>query len=212
MWNIEEVEKKLLKAYLNDSETELLAILKNNTFLFYDLFTRKYGIQPIFRELNFGNEFRCDFAWLNDNSSGPEWVLVEIEKPKMNLFKNDNKPTAPFQAAIEQVKNWDQYFQQHPAEKKRIFGSVARFRLILVTGTHEEWQSEQGKRWRAYHHNNTNIEIRSMQTFWKSLTAIKTKPEEFWSFEEKPKTLSHSALSDYWKNYEYMDNWRGIDL
>jgi len=209
-WNIENAEKELIAAYEKDSETDVLKVLKNNTFLFYDLYTRKMGIQPVFRELNFGAELRCDFAWLNDNSSGPEWVLVEIEKPKMLLFKADGKPTAPFQGALEQVKGWDQYFMENSGEKKRIFGAVAKFRFILVTGTHEEWQTEHGQKWRVYHQNRSHVEVRSMQTFFKSLEEFKTHPADFWSFEKHPQTLPHSELEDYWKNYGYMDRWRMV--
>jgi len=210
VWDLEKVEKKLIKAYENNSETEVLAILKDNSFLFYDLFSRKYAVQPIFRELNFGGNFRCDFAWLNDNSSGPEWVVVEIEKPKMELFRIDGRPTAPFQAAIEQVKNWDQYFRQNQAEMRRIFGAVAQFRFVLVTGSYEEWQTEHAQKWRMYHHQTSEIEIRSMQTFFNSIEIVKNHPGELWSFEEHPKTLSHSKLKEYWQNYEYMDRWRQI--
>ena len=81
MWNIEETEYQLKAAFESNSETQLLKILKSNSFLFYELYDRKYGIQPNFCEVPFGEELRCDFAWLNDSSDGPEWVLVEIEKP-----------------------------------------------------------------------------------------------------------------------------------
>lgn len=86
-WNIDLVKKELENIFNNNSEIDLLSVLKSNSFLFYELFTRKYGIQPIFHEVSFGNNYRCDFAWLNDNSDGPEWVLVEIEKPNMQLLQ-----------------------------------------------------------------------------------------------------------------------------
>ena len=78
-WDVAKAKAGVLKAFKENSEVDLLKILKDNSFLFYDLYSRKYGIQPIFRELNFGTEFKCDFAWLNDNSSDPEWVLVELK-------------------------------------------------------------------------------------------------------------------------------------
>ncbi|RWU08689.1 DUF4263 domain-containing protein [Pedobacter chitinilyticus] len=210
VWDLKDVKGKLHLAYDNNSEIEVLKILKDNTFLFYDLFTRKYAVQPIFHELNFGGNFRCDFAWLNDNSSGPEWVLVEIEKPSLRLFKKDGKPTADLQGAIEQVKTWDQYFSQNHGEKRRIFGAVAQFRFILVAGTAEEWKTEHAQKWRVHHHQTSNIQIRSMQTFFDALDVLEKHPEEFWSFEETPRTLSHSRLESYWKNYDYMANWRKI--
>lgn len=78
-WNLKAVRLSLLNAYENDSETELHAILKENSFLFYELYSRKYGIQPAFHEVDFDGKRHCDFAWLNDNSDGPEWVLLKVE-------------------------------------------------------------------------------------------------------------------------------------
>ena len=98
-WNIEEVKQQLQEAFKNDSEIDLLKILKQNSFLFYDLFSRKWGVQPIFHEVSFG-KLRCDFLWLNDASSGPEWILVEIEKPQLKLFKKNGEPTYEFSHAI----------------------------------------------------------------------------------------------------------------
>lgn len=59
---------------------------------------------------------------------------MELEKPKMRIFNNNGKPTSELNGAIEQVKTWQRYFGEHPAEKRRIFGEVAKFRLILVAG------------------------------------------------------------------------------
>lgn len=133
-WNKEKVIKDLKTAFENNSEVQLLSILKNNSFLFYELFSRKYGVQPIFHEVEFGGGVRCDFAWLNDNSDGPEWVLVEIEKPKLELFTSKGEPTYQLNHALEQVKSWRRYFNENPNEKRRIFGAVGRFRYILVGG------------------------------------------------------------------------------
>lgn len=206
--NVEEIEKKLNKAYKENSEIQLLEILKNNSFLFYELYSRKYGIQPLFKEISFGDTLRCDFAWLNDNSDGPEWVLTEIEKPNMNLFKKNGEPTMNLNHAIEQVKSWDRYFAENPHEKSRIFGSVARFRFILVAGNKKEWENEKAIKWRAYNNGNSNIEIRSSDIFLRALKIAKEKEEELWSFKDNQIALSHSGLQDYWSNYSYMDLWR----
>lgn len=88
-------------AFKNNSEVELLQTIKSYSFLLY---SRKWGIQPSFHEVNFGSKLRCDFAWLNDNSDGPEWVLLEVEKTKMKLFTKKGEPSAELNHAIEQVK------------------------------------------------------------------------------------------------------------
>jgi hypothetical protein len=59
----------LEKALLGNSEQELLAVLKENSFLFYDLYSRKRGIQPNFCEVPFGVKYRCgaghDCSYIN---------------------------------------------------------------------------------------------------------------------------------------------------
>lgn len=200
IWDINKVEKEVLAAFAENSETDLLRVLKNNSFLFYELFNRKYGIQPVFREISFGAKLRCDFAWLNDNSDGPEWVLVEIEKPKMKIFNSNKKPSADLNGAIEQVKTWERYFFENPSEKKRIFGAVAKFKFILIAGEGQSWSHENAIKWRNHNNSTSNIVIRSTEVFNRAIQKIKETPSEFWSFKEHPTTLEFSKLENYWKN------------
>jgi hypothetical protein len=207
-WNIEKVELKLKAAFENNSERELLDILKYNSFLFYELYSRKHGIQPNFAEISFGDTFRCDFTWLNDNSMGPEWVLVEVEAPKIRLFNAKKEPTATLNHSIEQLKSWDKYFLEFPHEKTRIFGAVQRFRFILVGGDKESWMDEHAIKWRAYNNNENKIEIRTSDVFMRALQVAKENFKDLWSFEEHPVSLSQPELEKYWTDYKYMDLWR----
>lgn len=209
-WDINKAEKEVRTAFDANSETDLLRVLKDNSFLFYELYSRKYGIQPAFREISFGAKLRCDFAWLNDNSDGPEWVLVEVEKPKMRIFNLDKKPSSELNRAIEQVKTWERYFLENPLEKRRIFGAVAKFKFILVAGDGQSWSEENAIKWRNHNNSTSNIEIRSTNVFIRAIQEIKDIPKEFWSFEEHPKALEFSKLEDYWKSYSYMDRMRQI--
>lgn len=210
-WNAKEVKQQLQEAFENNSEIDLLRILKQNSFLFYDLYNRRRSVEPIFHEVSFGN-LRCDFLWLNDASSGPEWVFVEIEKPRLKLFKKNGDPTHEFSHAIEQVKSWRRYFEENPASKKETFGAVAQFRYILVVGDKNEWTNENNSRWRIEHHKrDTVIEIRSSDVFFKALKYLEEIPKQFWGFAEKPVTRNCSELREYWMNFgNYMDTWRKI--
>lgn len=208
--NIHKVEIGIKKAFKDNSETELLKILKDNSFLFYHLYSRKGGIQPVFREISFGSIYRCDFAWLNDNSDGPEWVLMELEKPKMKIFNVNRKPSTELYNAIEQVKTWQRYFHENPSEKKRIFGAVAKFRFILVAGDKPSWDKEDAMKWRTYHNSTDDVEIRTTDVFMRALIDYKNQPNDFWSFEENPVTIESSKLRNYWKEYDYMDLMRKI--
>ena len=209
-WDKEKVAADLKAAFDNNSESQLLAILKDNSFLFYELYTRKGGIQPVFREINFGGGLRCDYAWLNDNSDGPEWVLVEIEKPKLELFRKNNEPTQQLNHSFEQVKSWRRYFTEYPSEKRRIFGAVGRFRFILVGGDKENWATDSASKWRIDNNRETEIEIRSSDIFLRALAILEEHPDELWSFAENPKTLPPSDLQEYWEKYSYMDRWRKL--
>lgn len=210
IWDIPAAEKLLNAAFEQNSELLLLDVLKKNSFLFYELYGRKFAIQPVFHEINFGAKLRCDFAWLNDNSDGPEWVLVEVEKPRMKIFSRNGKPAAELNDAIEQVKSWDRYFKENPSEKRRIFGAVSRFKFILVAGDRESWLSEKAIKWRTHNNAETNIEIRSTDVFTTALGLLKTSPNGFWSFEENPFSIPFAALENYWQTYGYMDFWRKI--
>lgn len=204
VWNIEKVEKEISEAFEKNSETKLLKVLKENSFLFYELYHRKNGIQPNFCEVILGSRIRCDFVWLNDNSDGPEWVLVEIEKPRLKLFKKNNTPTVYLNSAVEQVKSWDKYFQDNPDEKRRIFGIVAKFRFILVVGDGEAWKKREAFKWRKYHNFTSNIEIRTSDVFIRALNILKTNPELLWSFAENPKSLNYAQLDEYQLSNQYL--------
>lgn len=197
IWNIEEVEKNLQNIFEKNSEIELLKLLKENTFLFYELVERKFTMQPIFHEVNFGARYRCDFLWFSDRSDYPQWVLVEIEKPKGNLFNRDKTTSNYLKKGIEQIKNWKKYFEEFPLEKERIFKNKhIKFRYILVIGSKEDWnKDENSKIWRRY--DDSQIEIRSMDIFNRAINHIKEDRRGFWCFEENPKTLEPSKLDDY---------------
>ncbi len=204
------VKKHLDSAFVNNSEIELLGLLKQNSFLFYLLYERKFGIRPNFAEVSFGTKYRCDFCWLNDNSDGPEWVLVEIEKPNMRLFNKSGEPSAELNYAIEQVRSWDRYFQEYPAEKSRVFGAVSRFRFLLVAGRRNEWESKEAAKWRSFHNSNSNIEIRSTDVFYDALDRYSKYKDSFWSFEENPISLKAKALETHWSECGYIGKWRNI--
>lgn len=210
-FDIPRVEKEIQKAFEENNERDLLRIIKNNSFLLYDIYPRKYGIQPPFAEISFGGDLRCDFAWLNDNSDGPEWCLVEVEKPRMKLFTNKMEPTAELNHAIGQLESWERYFEENPNEKRRIFGAVGRFRYFLVAGTAEDWSTESAQKWRLHRNKkNRNFEIRSSNIFNKAIELAKKIPDHFWSFNDNPIALNHKDLEYYWKNYVYIDSWRKI--
>lgn len=211
--NLTIVQEQLESAFENNSEQQLLKILKENSFLFYELYERKFSPEPIFAEVPFGQEYRCDFAWLNDNSDGPEWVIVEIEKPKVRLFNKNGDPSAELNHAIEQVKSWKRYFEQYPDRKREIFGCVLRFRFVVVIGTREDWQEKHAAQWRAFFNKDEkNIEIRTMDVFWRVLNIAKNASESERTtlsfFMENPHSRKPSELKEYCDKNTYLQSYR----
>lgn len=209
-FDLVKVREHLQNARAKSSERDLLQLLKENSFLFSELFSRHFGIQPIFSEVSFGNKFRCDFCWLNDNSDGPEWVLVEIEKPSARIFKQNNEPSSELNHGIEQIKSWQKYFYLNPTEKRRIFGAVSKFRYILVIGEKSDWERKEASLWRAFENHNNSIEIRSMNIFDRAIENYEKIPDHYWSFEENPFVLNAKELQTYWERYSYIVIWRNM--
>lgn len=210
VWDVNEVEEQLTAAFKNNSEIDLLKVIRDNSFLLHALYTRHGDSRPAFREVSFGAKLRCDFAWLNDNSDGPEWVVVEVEEPRMRLFNASGKPSAELNSAIEQIRSWQRYFEENPLEGKRIFGAVARFRYILVGGDKKSWSTEDAMKWRKHFNSNNNIEIRSADVFLRALRNYKEKNGMFYAFEENPQTLPFASLEAFWKGDGYMDQMRKL--
>ena len=206
-WHVDEVETQLRSAYESGLEVELLKVLKGNTFLFYDIFRRKYSPGPVFHEVGFGN-LRCDFAWLNDDSSGPEWTLVEVESPSMPLFRQNGKPSHKLNGALDQVKSWRRHFETYPGDRRQIFGAVAKFRYILIAGMPDDWQERKAMGWSADNNRTSEIEVRSFGTFDRSLAVLRQSPSEMWAFEREPVSLSPSRLQGYWEKHNYITRMR----
>ena len=210
MWDVAKVREDIQSAFSKNSERDLLAILKDNSFLFYELVERKYTAQPIFREVSFGGKYKCDFAWLSDRSDYPKWTLVEVEKPDVKLFNKNGYPAQELQNGLEQIKSWIQYFSINTQEKRRIFGSdLVQFDYILIIGSKENWSTKKARDWRAQNSGssgNARIQVRTTEVFERAVINLEEKPEEFFSFEENLKTYEFKKLEEYINDFEYL-NW-----
>lgn len=206
--DIQTLRKDLDLAFKENSEVRLLNLIKNNSFLLSEIYERHFGIRPSFNEVSFGGKYRCDFCWLNDNSDGPEWVIVEVEKPIMKLFTKQGEPSSELNHAIEQIKSWQRYFDKYPHEKARVFGAVSRFRWVLVAGDKDDWLSHEALAWREHNNRTTNIEVRSSDIFYRALDRCEKFLEHFWSFEENPISLPAKDLQNYCLNDDYLNFWK----
>lgn len=201
------LKRKLDSAFKNNSEQELLKVLKDNSFLFYELVERTAEETPIFHEIPFGN-YRCDFMWYDRSSYGTHCVLVEVEKPNGKVFtKYKPRPSEYLTRGVAQIKDWKIYLDGiSNEEKKAIFGNIFDFKYILVAGTTEEWEKEAAQRWRAdYNKSGGPCLVRSTNVFYRALERrIKPEGASFYCFDNHPTTLSEKEWRTYVQNTEYL--------
>jgi hypothetical protein len=160
--------------------------------------------------VSFGGGLRCDFCWLNDNSYGPEWVLVEMENPKLKIFNSKNEPAAELNHAIEQVRSW--VATSSRIQPKRDEYSVPYQNFVMY------WslvQKRIGKREMLHCGGpilmmKEKIEIRSSSVFYESLRHYIDHEGDFWSFKEHPVSLMSKDLKRYCDEYGYLQKWRTI--
>ncbi len=202
-WDAKQVRQKLTDAIADNSTEDLKNTLIQNSFLFYELVSRKDMQQPIFYSVLLHNEAVADFVWLNDNSDGPEWVLVKIAEPSMAVMEG-KFPSQSLSRTIEGVKLWDRYFAGNPKAANDIFGAVSRFRLIVIAGTQSAWQKPTAIAWRGDNNKNATVEVRSSGVFFKSLEEYEKRPKDFWGPRQYPQTIPASELQTYWQSYGYM--------
>ncbi|MGO2484681.1 Shedu anti-phage system protein SduA domain-containing protein [Glutamicibacter arilaitensis] len=69
-----------------------------------------------------GSEFRADFIVLGINSTGPEWVLVEIEASKHNLLNRDDSLTGAVRHAVGQIQDWREWLTNNVSYAQQQLG------------------------------------------------------------------------------------------
>ncbi|RLJ73643.1 SEFIR domain-containing protein [Pedobacter alluvionis] len=207
VWDVNGVETDLKEILSKGSLPELKGLIQSNSFLFYDTYERKATAMPIFHDLGL-NGHTCDFVWLNDSSSGPEWVLLKLLSPSTKVLNEDARINFEITLAVEEIKSWEEYFTDNPNEVKKIFGAATKFKFILVVGSAQDWKEGEASRWRIKNEQESGVLIRSINSFEKSVDALKSHPDALYRFNNYPTTSNSDQIEKFWKNYPYMDKWR----
>jgi hypothetical protein len=205
-WEAISVEKLLRNAISSNDTTALKAVLRDNPFLFIELASRKDFQQPVFRDVRICTDNTIDFVWLNDNSDGPEWVLIKIAEPSMAIMEG-KYPSQSLSRAIDVAQRWRNELTNKPELGKKIFGAVTRLRVIVVGGSGAAWKDPNAVAWRANHNAQSSTEVRSSSVFERSLQMLKDTPGHFWGVKKNPVTRPPSELPDYLQAYGYLGFW-----
>jgi len=68
---------------------------------------------PLYSKVKLGHDYEVDFAWLYNDSFGPEWRLIEIEGPTAVLFTKSGNASATLTHAIQQARDWCDWIHQY---------------------------------------------------------------------------------------------------
>lgn len=132
------------------TEWQMLLDNKNLNELAYHEFLKK--VPAIFltisesylvvSKLKLGSDYETDFVNIEEGySDGTIYELIEIESPHTNLFDTKGKPTAKFNAALQQIRDWKRFLVSNKNEFKKIFPTTStkiikdsRLRFKIVIG------------------------------------------------------------------------------
>lgn len=113
-------------------------------------------------------------------------------------------PSYALTRAIEVAQKWKNDLEAEPRLGRELFGTVSRYRVVVVGGSGEAWRDPVAATWRGCHNKQSSIEVRSADTLLQSLEQLKLHPESFWRCVKNPVTLPSADLSHYQKSYGYL--------
>jgi hypothetical protein len=170
----EYAHKEKYIAYLEkaSSEAEMQYFFESNPMLIpglYDLHNGPLG-NVVISKLKLAEEYVTDFAFISINSAVSQITLVEIESPKLEVFrKSDDQFTSEFNKAYQQVRDWGLWAEQNATYLKDrfrtiYFKNVFKYqrvitRRILVAGRRAEIQQNprRERRWASISHDSSTV-------------------------------------------------------
>ncbi len=159
---------------LAKTEKEMQVFFEINPIFLPGLYDRHNGPlgDVVISKLGLAEEYETDFAFLSIDSARIQITLIEIESPRLKIFRNsDHHFTSTFNKAMQQMRDWIEWVQTHQAHLKEVlrdvyFGSVFRnqhvmTKVIVVAGRRKdvERNSIREKRWAGLNASIANNEV-----------------------------------------------------
>jgi hypothetical protein len=70
--------------------------------------------RTVVTQLPLGSEYRVDFAYSRSANAGHFLSLIEIERPDMEVFNANDEFSQPFNHAVQQVIDWNEWCTRNP--------------------------------------------------------------------------------------------------
>lgn len=108
----------------------------------------------------FGSESIPDFLLCTRNSTGFEWVMVELESPTVPPLTQAGLPSAKLREAQGQVQDWRIWLRDNIAYAQTQLGFQginAEAQAVIVIGRRSAIEVNHGKKWREFSTLNTRV-------------------------------------------------------
>ncbi len=108
----------------------------------------------------FGSESIPDFLLCTRNSTGFEWVMVELERPTVSPLTQAGLPSTKLREAQAQIQDWRIWLRDNIAYAQRQLGFeglTADVQGVIVIGRRTSIDLKYAKRWRELSADRTRI-------------------------------------------------------
>ncbi|MDY3337643.1 DUF4263 domain-containing protein [Riemerella anatipestifer] len=126
----------------NLKEKDYQSFLQSNPSFFFT----SHDSYLVVSKLKLGSSYETDFVVIKEGySDGTEYELIEIESPHTPLFDTSGKPSAKFNSALQQIRDWKRFLINNKTEFQRIFptsstkiikDSKLSFKIVIGRRTH----------------------------------------------------------------------------
>jgi len=112
----------------------------------------------VISQLPLGADYKVDFAYLYHDSSGNYIKLIEIEKPSLRIFTDQDEFTQDYNQAFQQMLDWTEWTKKHLDYLEEILSPFLEYGFdfpstilcTLVAGRRNELSSRKRKnRWKS---------------------------------------------------------------
>jgi hypothetical protein len=158
---------------------------------FWSGFMRDDTPCPLYAKVQLGSEYEVDFAFFDPSSDGPEWFLVEIERPGVGpMFLKNGDPSSKLMHAIHQVENWQEWVAANLPYAQQLMPQIDRPFGLVFFGRRSELQTKEARaRLRALNHRNRDhLQVRTLDSLIDRARAGRAP------YSIPPRALSHSHL------------------
>lgn len=128
-------------------EQEVHDLLRENSYFFSELM-RMHGQSPLYSKIKLGNEYETDFVYFDLGSFGPDWKLIEIERPGARLFTKSGSPTAELNHAIDQIRCWQDWIVENSAYAQKLMPGIRYPHGYVFIGRRSELTPDNMKKLR----------------------------------------------------------------